>query len=115
MTTNAADKEILDYAKCNNVYTAKELVLEEIRSDLERKVLSTLQTTTPFHGAFAARVGGVVPFQPMFNKVDYEDPLFGEMMTVAKMFIERANRRIPLLSESWLTWNSKLRPRLSII
>ena len=89
MTTNAADKEILDYAKSNDVYTANEMDLEEIRCDLERKVRSTLQTTSPFNGAFVARVGGVVPFLPMSNKVDYEDPLLGEMMTVAKMFIER--------------------------
>lgn len=77
ITTNVADKEILDYAKCDNVYTAKELALEEIRSGLERKVRSTLQTKTPFHGAFVARVGGVVPFQPMSNRVEYENPLLG--------------------------------------
>jgi len=93
MTTNAADKIILDYAKSNDVYTADEMDLEEIRSDLERKVRSTLQTTKLYNGAFVARVGGVVPFLPMANKVKHEDPLLGEMMTVAKMFIEREQEK----------------------
>lgn len=89
MTTNAADKVILDYAKSKKVYTADEMDLEEFRANLEHKVRSTLQTTRPFNGAFVARVDSLVPFLPMSQSVQYEDPLLGEMMAVAKMFIER--------------------------
>jgi ATP-dependent Clp protease ATP-binding subunit ClpA len=94
MTTNASDDLILRYAEKHEIYTADQDNLEEIKSELETMVRKKLQQTYPFTGAFMGRVGRVVPFLPMANGDPEEHALLGEMVTVAKLLIEREQEKL---------------------
>jgi ATP-dependent Clp protease ATP-binding subunit ClpA len=99
MTTNAADRLILDFAaKRPDVYTAKQDALEEIQSVLECNIRKKLQKTYPFTDAFMGRVGRVVPFLPMANGDPKAHILQGEMITVAKLLIEREQEKLSMRS-----------------
>jgi ATP-dependent Clp protease ATP-binding subunit ClpA len=96
MTTNACDDLILKYANTHTIYTADQDDLEEIKSELESMVRKKLQKTHPFTDAFMGRVGRVVPFLPMANGDPEENALLGEMVTVAKLLIEREQEKLCL-------------------
>ena len=97
MTTNAADKLILDMLKkdgSNQYYTVKGADdIDETIDFLENRVKKELQVTYPFTEAFMGRVGPVVPFFPMSAGDPKNHPLLGESMTVAKLLIERQQEK----------------------
>ena len=102
MTTNAADALICDHvARSDEYYTAESHDdQEEIMSLLESSVRKKLQNTYPFTAAFMGRIGRVVPFLPMANGDTERHPLKGEMMTVAKLLIEREQEKLASSSTS---------------
>jgi ATP-dependent Clp protease ATP-binding subunit ClpA len=100
MTTNAANSIILDYARSKNrVYTCPPQELDDAAEELQASVRRQLQVSAPFTGAFVGRIGAVIPFLPMCNGDPNEHPLKGEMMTVAKLLIEREQEKVGRGSE----------------
>jgi ATP-dependent Clp protease ATP-binding subunit ClpA len=95
MTTNAADKLICEKVKASDLYyTLKQTDdIEAFVSTFEGSTRNKLRQTYPFTDAFIARVGRVVPFIPMANGNANGHPLLGEMMTVAKLLIERQQEK----------------------
>jgi hypothetical protein len=61
--------------------------------ELQASVRRQLHVSAPFTGAFVGRIGAVVPFLPMCNEDPDVHPLKGEMMTVAKLLIEREQEK----------------------
>jgi ATP-dependent Clp protease ATP-binding subunit ClpA len=95
MTTNAANSVILNYARNkSHVYTCPPQELDDMAEELQASVRRLLQVSAPFTGAFVGRIGAVVPFLPMCNEDPNVHPLKGEMMTVAKLLIEREQEKI---------------------
>lgn len=95
MTTNDANRDILNYSQRNRqVYTARPTKLGAISEELQDIVRRQLQKSQPFTGAFIGRISAVVPFLPMCNDDPEEDLLQGEMMTVAKLLIEREQDKL---------------------
>jgi ATP-dependent Clp protease ATP-binding subunit ClpA len=96
MTINACDFDIIDFSiKHSDIYTSVSEDFEELGgSELESNIRNTLQYTHPFTPAFIARVGKIVPFLPMADDDPDNHPLIlGEMMTVAKLLIERQQEK----------------------
>jgi len=95
MTTNACDQEIYDYAtRREDVYVTVGEDFEELGYELEGRIRSSLRYRFPFTDAFIGRVGRIVPFLPMANgDPEIQHPLLGEMMTVAKLLIERQQEK----------------------
>lgn len=95
MTTNAANNIIMDFAhRKKGVYMCMPRELDVMAEELQANVRRQLQVSAPFTGAFVGRIGTVVPFLPMCNEDPDEHPLNGEMMTVAKLLIEREEEKI---------------------
>jgi hypothetical protein len=101
MTVNSADDRIVKYAKDHpSVYTANQLAMADHRRELQRKIQISLQTTYPFTAAFVGRVNAFVPFVPMASATAEDSNLLQcEMMTVAKLLIEREQENIEMGSE----------------
>ena len=91
MTVNLADSEIERYIQeAPSVYTD---VLGEMRLHqrrLEMTIQTRLQQAYPFTKAFVGRLDAFVPFFPLsLNSGEDADPLELEMMTIAKLLIEK--------------------------
>jgi MoxR-like ATPase len=95
LTTNACDDEIQEFAFThNNIYTTVGDEFQELGEDLADRLRKRLTCTYPFTKAFIGRVGRIIPFLPMANgDPEREHPLLGEMMTVAKLLIERQQEK----------------------
>ena len=100
MTTNACDMLIDEFTSTHrDIYTAVGEEFNDMGRDLEQNLKGLLQHTYPFTEAFIGRIGRVVPFLPMANGTEdseVQHPLHGEMMTVAKLLIEREQERYTL-------------------
>lgn len=94
MTTNAADLHVCDYAAEKQVHSLVADDLEDTTYDVERRIRTVLQHRYPFTGAFIGRISRVVPFFPMASGDLDEGLLQGEMMVIAKLFIEREQERL---------------------
>lgn len=95
MTTNACDSEIQKFASAHDgIYTSVREDFLELGEDLANQLRKRLTHTHPFTKAFVGRVGRIIPFLPMANgDPDHHHPLLGEMMTVAKLLIERQQEK----------------------
>lgn len=110
MTTNSANRAILDFAqRRQQVYTSHPNELDTFAEELQLVTRRQLQVSRPFTSAFIGRISTVVPFLPMSNADPKEHPLKGEMMTVAKLLIEREQDKISNGSEL-LQLNQTLTP-----
>ena len=99
MTVNSADSEIVKYAKIHpEVYTANKFEMAEHEGELERKIEARIQTTVPFTKAFVGRIVAFVPFLPMSEELSSAptDLLHCEMLTVAKLLIEKEQDSVEL-------------------
>jgi len=66
----------------------------ELGYELEGKLRNSLRFRYPFTDAFIGRVGRIVPFLPMASgDPETDHPLLAEMMTVAKLLIERQQEK----------------------
>lgn len=102
MTVNAADHAIVRYTKNHeDLYAADPLGLLAHRKMLEAEIQHSLQATHPFTSAFIGRVNAFVPFLPMAceTRDNHGSLLEYEMMTVAKMLLEREKDKIDLGGE----------------
>jgi hypothetical protein len=98
MTVNAADRAIVEYAQRHpSVYTDGPRQMAEHKMALEKKIETCLQQTHPFTKAFIGRIGAFVPFLPMSAQTSATaEKLECEMMTVAKLLIERERDNVEL-------------------
>jgi hypothetical protein len=98
MTVNAADRAIVEYAQGHpSVYTDGSREMAEHKMTLEKKIETCLQQTQPFTEAFIGRIGAFVPFLPMSAQTSATaEKLECEMMTVAKLLIERERDNVEL-------------------
>jgi ATP-dependent Clp protease ATP-binding subunit ClpA len=64
------------------------------QDSLESRLEKQLQICYPFTEAFIGRVDRIVPFLPMSGGDPEIHPLFGEMITVAKLLIEREQEKL---------------------
>jgi len=97
MTTNACDQVTNNYVsrdKDKEVYLASSVSLGDVGEELEEKLLNSLQQSHPFTNAFIGRIDRVVPFLPMAkDNTGSHHTLLGEMMTIAKILIEREQEK----------------------
>jgi len=95
MTTNACDREILEFAsRHEDIYMTAIEDFEELGYEIEGRIRNALRFRYPFTDAFIGRVGRIVPFLPMASgDPDVQHLLLAEMMTVAKLLIERQQEK----------------------
>jgi ATP-dependent Clp protease ATP-binding subunit ClpA len=118
MNTNAADQCICDAAStAPQLYTSKSVdELEELQFSVEKTIRQKLQSTHPFTDAFMGRVGRIVPFFPMAKSSSNDadsHPLMGEMMTVAKILIEREQDSVTAVTRDRGAWASGVKQNMS--
>mmetsp|Transcript_10167 Transcript_10167/g.25511 ORF Transcript_10167/g.25511 Transcript_10167/m.25511 type:complete len:485 (+) Transcript_10167:807-2261(+) len=93
MTSNAADHKILEFTSQNkDIYSSSGSVLNSRANQLQSQLRSSLKQTVPFTSASIGRIDSVVPFLPMANGDSEKCILQGEVVTVAKVLIERSQK-----------------------